>query len=264
MGILASFAPWIVYWILVGDIPFEVSSIVALVVAVAAWVLQRRTSRDTGNYGGVFEMGTVAWFVLSTVIAMVATPAVAQHWLLALSFTGIFVVTSVSTYLGESFVREHISAGLPADVLKTDLFARVVTLLSWMWVAVFAAMAVSASIPSVIDPDSTLYDVKSPLVYACYWVVPTTLFAAAALASKAIPAQMMAGIDDVARNTTFVAFAEAEIDQLLYLAQEHANREAGPGKEAYNVRIGSRGTPLVGDDTRQSWPSTYKVRDKRR
>lgn len=264
MGILASFAPWIVYWILVGDIPFKVSVVVALVVAVAAWVLQQRTSPDADRSRGVFEMGTVAWFLVLTLIAMVATPAVSQHWLLALSFAGVFVVTSASTYFGKSFVREHVSAGLPADVVKTDLFERVVALLSWMWVAVFAAMAVSASIPSLIDPDSTLYDVKSPLVYACYWVVPTTLFAAAALASKAIPTQMMSGIDDIARNTTFVAFAEAEIDQLLYLAQEHANREAGAGKEAYHVRIGSKGTPLVGDDTRQSWPSTYKVRDKRR
>jgi len=90
------------------------------------------------------------------------------------------------------------------------------------------------------------------------------LLAAAVLAAQVIPARMTVGIDDIARSTTFVAFAEAEIDQLLYLAQEHANKEVGPGKEAYNVRIGGKGTPLVGDDTRQSWPSSYKVRDKRR
>jgi hypothetical protein len=74
----------------------------------------------------------------------------------------------------------------------------------------------------------------------------------------------MAPGDDVARNTTFVAFAEMEIDQLMYLATEHANREVGAGKEAYDIRIGSKGVPLVGDETRESWPSTYKVRDRRR
>ena len=47
------------------------------------------------------------------------------------------------------------------------------------------------------------------------------------------------------RKTTFVAFAEAEIDQLIYLATEHANREVGAGKEAYDIRIGSKGVPLV-------------------
>src|SRR6185312_98548 len=60
------------------------------------------------------------------------------------------------------------------------------------------------------------------------------------------------------------AFAEAEIDNLIYLATEHANREVGAGKEAYDIRIGSKGVPLVGDETRESWPSTYKVREKKR
>jgi hypothetical protein len=50
----------------------------------------------------------------------------------------------------------------------------------------------------------------------------------------------------------------------MYLATEHANREVGPGKEAYDIKIGSKGIPLTGDETRESWPTTYKVRDKRR
>ncbi|MDR3664095.1 MAG: hypothetical protein P4L86_27535, partial [Mycobacterium sp.] len=152
----------------------------------------------------------------------------------------------------------------PADVVKTDLFARIVSVLSWVWVGAFAAMTVSAAIPAIVDPDSAAYDAKSPLSYVCYWVVPALLLAAASLAAKVLSERMTVGIDDIERKTTFVAFAEAEIDQLMYLAQEHANREAGAGKEAYNVRIGGKGTPLVGDDTRQSWPSTYKLRDKRR
>ena len=60
-----------------------------------------------------------------------------------------------------------------------------------------------------------------------------------------------------------MAYDEATIDELYYLAQEHANREVGPGKEAYNVKVGGMGTPLTGDESRKSWPSTYKVRDKR-
>ena len=70
-------------------------------------------------------------------------------------------------------------------------------------------------------------------------------------------------IEDVARETSFVAYDEATIDELYYLAQEHANREVGPGKEAYNVKVGGMGVPLTGDESRKSWPSTYKVRDKK-
>jgi hypothetical protein len=110
---------------------------------------------------------------------------------------------------------------------------------------------------------ATILDTKTPLSFICYWVIPFTLLGLAALASRVLPEKMAPGDDEV-RNTSFVAFAEAEIDQLIYLATEHVNREVGPGKEAYNIRIGGKGIPLSGDETRESWPATYKVRAKRR
>lgn len=244
---------------LVGDIPFGVSAVLALLVAVVAYGLRRASGRHAA-----FEFGSVVAFVVVTAVSLVADEPVAQHWVLALSFAGIFLDSLVTLLTGKTFVREPLAAGLPADVVKTELFDHVVAVMSWLWTGVFGAMAVSASIPSLIDPESTLFAVDSPLNYTCYWGIPTVLFISVALASTVLPQRMLVGVDDVARSTTFVAFAEAEIDQLLYLAQEHANKEVGAGKEAYNVRIGGKGTPLVGDDTRQSWPSTYKVRDKKR
>jgi hypothetical protein len=74
---------------------------------------------------------------------------------------------------------------------------------------------------------------------------------------------MSAAASDIVRKTTFVAYGEATIDELYYLATEHANREVGAGQEAFDIKVGSMGTPLVGDDSRQSWPSTYRVRPSR-
>jgi hypothetical protein len=261
---LIGFVPWIVYWMLVGNVPCSVSAVVGLVVALAAFALGRAAPGSKAESTEVIEIGAVATFFVVAVLTFAIDPDVVQRWLLPLTDGGLLATALVSVLIGQPFVRPYVAAGLPADVVKTELFGRIVGLLSWIWVGALAAMTVSAAIPSVIDPDSTLFDAKSPLSYICYWVVPTVLLAMAALVSKVLPDRMTVGIDDVARKTTFVAFAEAEIDQLIYLAQEHANREVGPGKEAYNVRIGGKGTPLVGDDTRQSWPSTYKVRDKRR
>ena len=95
-------------------------------------------------------------------------------------------------------------------------------------------------------------------------MVPFSLLGLGALATRFLPDWMTAAAGDIVRKTTFVAYDEATIDELYYLAQEHANREVGAGEEAYAVKVGSMGTPLVGDDTRQSWPSTYKVRQSRR
>lgn len=75
---------------------------------------------------------------------------------------------------------------------------------------------------------------------------------------------MLAGIDDVERKTSFVAYSEAAIDELYYLAQQHVDKEVGAGQEAYNVKVGGSGTPLTGDESRLSWPATYKVRDRKR
>jgi hypothetical protein len=263
VGILLSIAPWVVYWILVGNVPIGVSSVVALIVAVVAFGVDRTLVRDKTS-DEILGIGALATFLALAVISFSTDQRIVECWLLTLSFAGLFVVTLVSMLIGKPFIRAQVAAGLAADVAKTELFGRIVALLGWIWVAVFGAMTVSASIPSVIDPHCTLFHARAPLAYLCYWVVPTVLLAAGAVASKALPDRMTVGIEDVARSTTFVAFAEAEIDQLLYLASEHANKEVGPGKEAYNVRLGGKGTPLVGDDTRQSWPSTYKVRDKRR
>jgi hypothetical protein len=107
-------------------------------------------------------------------------------------------------------------------------------------------------------------DTRSPVAYIGYWVIPFSLLALGALATKVLPDLMTAAAGGIERKTTFVAYHEATIDELYYLAQEHANREIGAGEEAYAVKVGSMGTPLVGDDSRHSWPSTYKVRQSRR
>jgi hypothetical protein len=108
-----------------------------------------------------------------------------------------------------------------------------------------------------------MLDTKTPLSFLCYWIIPFGLLGLAAVASRLLTDRMLAGIDDLARETSFVAYDEATIDELYFLATEHANREVGPGKEAYAVKVGGMGTPLTGDESRKSWPSTYKVRDKR-
>lgn len=253
---LSGFAPWIVYWVLVGNVPFAAAVLVALAIAVAAFAL--------GAPGGrPFQIGTVATFLVLTVLTFALGDSLDQRWMLPLSNAGILAVALVGALAGRPFVREFAAAEQPADVVKTELFGKLVRVLSWVWVAAFAGMTVSSAIPPIIDRSAGLQD-TAPLSYVGYWVIPFALWGLAALASRVLPDRMLAGIDDLARETSFVAYDEATIDELYYLAQEHANREVGPGKEAYNVKVGGMGTPLTGDESRKSWPSTYKVRDKRR
>jgi hypothetical protein len=256
---LFGFAPWIVYWVLVGNVPFTVAVVVALAIACAAVVM----GQATGKPGRMLEIGSLAMFLVLAVLTVSLSESFVQRWILPLSNAGIFLVAVIGLLVGKPFVREFAAAERPADVTKTELFGRMIRLLTWMWIVAFAGMTVSSAIPPIVDANATILDTKTPLSFVCYWVIPFTLFGAAALASLFLPDRMLAGIDDVARETSFVAYDEATIDELYYLAQEHANREVGPGKEAYNVKVGGMGTPLTGDESRKSWPSTYKVRERR-
>ena len=260
MGILFGFAPWIVYWVLVGNVPFVTAVLVAFVVAIAAFVI----ARASGSPGRTLETGSVATFFILTVLTFSVSQVFMERWIQPLSNAGIFLVALIGVLVGRPFVREFAEVDQPKEVVESELFGRITKLLTWIWVAAFAGMTVSSAIPPIVQGDATILDTKTPLSFVCYWVIPFSLLGLAALASRVLPEKMAPAPEDIVRKTTFVAFAEAEIDQLIYLATEHANREVGAGKEAYDIRIGSKGVPLVGDETRESWPSTYKVRDRKR
>jgi hypothetical protein len=257
---LFGLAPWIVYWVLVGNVPFKAAVLVALAIAVIALVV----GRIQGKPGRTLEIGGVATFLVLALLTYALNDSFMERWIQPLSNAGIFLVALVGLLLGKPFVREFAAAEQPDDVVSTDLFRRVTTVLTWIWVAAFAGMTISSAIPPIVEGDATILDTKTPLSFLCYWIIPFTLLGLAALASRYLPDRMLEGIDDVERHTSFVAYDEATIDELYYLAQEHAKREVGPGKEAYNVKVGGMGTPLTGDESRKSWPSTYKVRDKKR
>jgi uncharacterized membrane protein len=260
---LFGLASWIVYWVLVGNVPFTVAVLVALGIAIAAFAI----GSAAGPSGHPLQIGSVATFLLLTVLTFALGDPFNQRWILPLSNAGILLVALAGLLVGKPFVREFAAAEQPDDVVKTELFGRIVRLLTRTWIVAFTGMAVSSAIPPIVGAlrgtEATILDTKTPLSFVCYWVIPFSLLGLAALASRFLPDRMLVGIEDVARETSFVAYDEATIDELYYLAQEHANREVGPGKEAYNVKVGGMGTPLTGDESRKSWPSTYKVRDRR-
>jgi hypothetical protein len=258
VSILVGFAPWIVYWVLVGNVPFEAAVLVALAVALASFVIGR-VKRTPGR---TLEIGAIGTFVVLAILTFTLSQTFMEQWMQPLSNAGIFLVALTGVLVGRPFVREFAEVDQPEEVIESETFKRITTLLTWIWVGAFAGMTISSAIPPIVYGAATILDTKTPLSFLCYWVIPFTLLGVAALASRVLP-ERMGPSDDEERKTSFVTFAEAEIDQLMYAATEAVNREVGKAKEAYDIRIGSKGIPLSGDETRESWPATYKVRPKR-
>jgi hypothetical protein len=98
--------------------------------------------------------------------------------------------------IGRPFVREFAAVDQPEEVVKSELFAHITMLLTWIWIAAFAGMTVSSAIPPIVYGDATILDTKTPLSFVCYWVIPFTLLGLAALASRVLPERMTPGDDD--------------------------------------------------------------------
>ncbi len=147
MGILFGFAPWIVYWVLVGNVPFTAAVLVALAVAVAAFVVAR-VRRSPGR---TLEIGAVATFVVLAVLTFTVSQSFMETWIQPLSNAGIFAVTLVSALIGKPFVREFAEVGQPKEVIDSDVFARITSTLTWVWIAAFAGMTVSSLIPPLVQ-----------------------------------------------------------------------------------------------------------------
>lgn len=260
MGLLVVFAPWIVYWVLVGNAPFAVAALVSLVIAVTALVI----GRAKGAPGRTLEIGAVTTFAVLAALTVWSSQSFMARWAQPLSYAAIFLAALTSSLIGKPFVHEFAKVGQPPTMVNSESFGRITSQLTWIWTAAFAGMTVSSVIAPIVRSDATIFDTKTPLSYVSYWVIPLSLFGVAALAPRILRDPLIARPDDAPRKTTFVAYGEATIDELYFLAQQHADREVGAGQEAYDVKVGGLGTPLVGDDSRKSWPSTYKVRPARR
>lgn len=243
MGVLLGFAPWALYWVLAGNTPLLIAATAALAGAAAVLLVSREPAARFLAIGAVATFGALA-------VAQAWVP----DWVLTLSFAGLLATLLAGIVLRRSVVHALAKADLPEAVAKTDLLAPITTRVTWIWLTACAAMTASTAVAALVG-GNTGY-----AYWVCAWLIPFTLVAAAAIAAHTLTDRMSAGFGDAVRRTSFVAFVDLEIDQLYYLATEHANREVGAGEQAYNVTVGTKGTPLVGDDTRVSWPSTYKVR----
>lgn len=85
MGVLVWFAPWAVYWVLVGHVPPSIAAALALAMALAV------VAGDHGRPARLVGGGAVATFTVLAALPL-AGDAAAPRWLLPVSFAGLLAV----------------------------------------------------------------------------------------------------------------------------------------------------------------------------
>ena len=88
MGFLIGFSPWIVYWILVGNMPFRGAVLIALGLSVIAVAVQRIRKQPWHS----LEVGAVVVFVILSVLSFTVSDRFLEQWLQPLGNAGIFLV----------------------------------------------------------------------------------------------------------------------------------------------------------------------------
>src|SRR5947209_15513978 len=156
---MLGFAPWILYWVLIGNAPLLVAASVAFAVSIAGLAAEYLTRRPRRS----LEVGSGATFLVLTVLTALASPSVVQRWALPLSFAGILLVTVLSSTFATSFVHEYSSANQPPAVVNSDVFGQITSRLTWIWVAMFSGMTVSSSIPPIVTADASILERRAPL-----------------------------------------------------------------------------------------------------
>ena len=225
--------------------------LVALAVAVAAFVIGR-VKRTPGR---TLEIGAIATFVVLAVLTFTVSQSFMEQWMQPLSNAGIFLVALSSVLIGRPFVREFAEVDQPAEVIKSEMFNRITTLLTWIWVAAFAGMTVSSAIPPIVYGNATILDTKTPLSFVCYWVIPFTFLGLAALASRVLPERMAPG-DDELRKTS-LRHVRRSGDRPVDVCragtcQPRSRRGQGglqrPDREQGNSALGGRDPRIVAGD----------------
>ena len=191
MGFVLGFLPWILYWILVGNIDFRLAICIALAVAVAAQVITRLRKQPWRS----LDVGSLVIFVLLAVISFVVDDAVLESWLQPLSNLGLFLVALVGIVIDRPFVQEYARATVDDDTARSDGFRYITTGMTWLWVVVFGLMTIISAIPPLVDGNASNQDEDSLLSIMCYWVLPYVLLGLAGLVSGVVPALVREAID---------------------------------------------------------------------
>ena len=110
MGFALGFLPWVLYWALIGNVPFRVAAVLVLVVAIAVQVIGRLRRQPVAAW----RWASLAVFALLTVAAFVVDDDVLARWMQPLSNLGIFLVALGGLAVGRPFVREYAAASVDA------------------------------------------------------------------------------------------------------------------------------------------------------
>jgi hypothetical protein len=162
---MLTFVPWVVFWIVAGPRTWEVASGCSLLSSLlllaigqdVSPIVDRAVALTSADHHEqvrrpiklqvpkILDLGTIVFFLVLVIIGVFAD----RHALIGLekysqaissAALGLIVLTSI--VLGHPFTDQYAREGVPQEVWDTPGFRRTMVLMSGVWVAIFAVMAI--------------------------------------------------------------------------------------------------------------------------
>jgi hypothetical protein len=177
MSIFSGLAPWIVYWILVGNVSFRTAVLIAFGASIVVFV----HTIVNGERPKVLEIGSMVVFAIVTVITLTTDDHFLEQWIQPITNGGLFVIALASVLVHQPFTLQYAREGVPAEVAESPGFIAANYKITWVWIAAFGVMFVSSLIPPIFQGEATIHDGASTLSIVFYWVIPYGSLALAVL-----------------------------------------------------------------------------------
>jgi hypothetical protein len=104
-----------------------------------------------GQRPKVLEIGSLVTFILLVIMAYTTSDHFLEQWIQPMTSCAIFLIALVSVLIGRPFTMEYARESVSADVAEKPDFLLVNRIITWVWVAAFFVMTVSAFIPPLVE-----------------------------------------------------------------------------------------------------------------
>ena len=164
MSILLGFAPWIVFWILVGNNTFQHAAWAALITSI---IVNAKSMKQKSLK--VLDIGSLLFFLLLAMTTLVAEPAWLETWTHFSGNVALFVISLISLVIGKPFTLQYAREQTPEEYWSTPLFYAINRNITLVWTAAFALQTVSSVLTVIWPHHETWFS----------WIIPLAAFVAA-------------------------------------------------------------------------------------
>jgi hypothetical protein len=147
---MLTFVPWVIFWVVAGPRDWELAcgcSLLAAVLLLMPDVAPADSARAQPRLQPpkLLDVGTTLFFLVLVIVGLFADRESLiglERYSQAISSGALGLIVLLSLAAGHPFTEQYAKQGLPPEVTETPLFHRMMMMMSGVWAAIFAVMAI--------------------------------------------------------------------------------------------------------------------------